>query len=695
MDSKNLKSLPEGELIRILDPENILEARKYCGREGPSNIRELYSAVNKILSDRKSGKEPADIPEQNTEDIVRKKRTQTKKQAAKKEFSVPKSAKEVVIGVLKSLKETREDRNVEYNEFCRLVENDLRKYGLDDDNSCPKSGFVSKLLYDIAAHRLIPSSTRKKGSWNRLKTEMGKVKIINPIRPNELEKILGLNFGEKANDQIVGILDENYARENYPISEGRVIYVEDGEWYHENPSIEGTPNWDGEGKEKSRKALVGFVQSNLLKDIGALQKNLEEKVKTITAEIARLTSEENQYRENLENVAGKKKERVYVLSGGWRDVNRIVRKKFVDGILRGRTKGMNFKYISEGNKAKLEIRCDDEFAGKTLMRSWREHTSSFPGVKDNFDELDEKSQEEADNLRNRMSMAKNTRENLKKILDDNKKNLEYMVKNPSVNYLGLEGPNFRSFLDLSNMVGEKGLAINGMFIEYEDRIFNLMESIMRGNAGKGAFDGCKTQKRDIDEAIMLDFVEDQNIKLVPARDNGDEGEKGIGFKVVYDHTPAKTKRKSRIRHRREEIPYERYDEIINMLDSGLISPENISEMYDISEKFASAITCRPKGKFNVVFLDYLGSIRRYDRKPVLEILLKRRISDKAVIATTFNVSKRMIPLHEGKSRDEGEIFDYATEAFNASGYDGIDMAVKTYQDKSDKMSFQAYYIKKR
>lgn len=240
--------------------------------------------------------------------------------------------------------------------------------------------------------------------------------------------------------------------------------------------------------------------------------------------------------------------------------------------------------------------------------------------------------------------------------------------NRRLQYVGLEGPNFRSYLDLAKLGKENGFDIDGLFIENNNRSMNLMKSIAwvhREEFFKKFF-----LEGDINDLAILDFPKDR-LKL----SKGSNGEINV-------------------RYGGERIPLKDYYLFTRSLFRDSMTERN-SKAYGVSKEFLDAIVNRFKGKFDIVFLDYMGgpSSKKYN---TLKIIANNRLRDKAIIAVSYNIAPRVNPYERGGELNniEDKLLDKAEEIFSSVGFNLLDFDTKSYKDSSDEMCFQVYSLKR-
>jgi len=244
-------------------------------------------------------------------------------------------------------------------------------------------------------------------------------------------------------------------------------------------------------------------------------------------------------------------------------------------------------------------------------------------------------------------------------------------------YLGLEGPRFGSFLPLAHEGSQHGKRFNGTFVEYDSRSYNLMQSV-RDAGLTGLLDNSTILFGDIDDRILLDFAQDPDLSVV-RRDNGEAN----ALYVKY-HT----------RKGPEFLSLDKYQQLISESSTDV---KSLARRYGVSDRFINASKNRSQGKFDVVFLDYVGTITD-KRRRAFESLVKSRLSNRAVVAATINVAPRINPLKTAGSIATlpNAVFDQIVDSASVAGYRGKDVVYRTYSEGAgtDKMCFQAYYLER-
>ena len=178
----------------------------------------------------------------------------------------------------------------------------------------------------------------------------------------------------------------------------------------------------------------------------------------------------------------------------------------------------------------------------------------------------------------------------------------------------------------------------------------------------------KIVPRNIDELILLDFVEDEDLKV--------------------DYSNAILS----VIHPSGNMGLDEYHGLLDELDLGGATLSHLSSKYSVPESLIKKISERPKTKFDVVFLDYVGTTSK-KRERALEVLLARRLNDKAVVAITTNLNPSInpkIPLHQLPEYTFSQMLDFSHDA----EYVVEDVEGGEYKDKVSNMNFFAYVVER-
>ena len=522
-------------------------------------------------------------------------------------------------------------------------------------------GFISSVLYDYAQ--------AKKSDVNG-SIDLRRAKINNPVTSDEVKRSLHVNFGEPVDDYIVGILDPKYVRNVYSLSNFGIVARDSQGQEHQFPNIEGEKSWGGEEKNKVRDKWLEFVKGKLIVPLQDRINATEQSIGTRNEEIAKLQKEVSEYERKKSSGQIRKVE--YRFTGSRGDLDWL-EGEFINRLPKSKKQGIIF-VRSEDKKV---ITVVFERGAKTNPQQL------FLEVWGNFVTNSSNAKEIEENLKNitykidlsesskRVSSSRSSISELEltlKQLEETKQRIG------TINYLGLEGPNFASYLALASVLPSQ-IRLIGTVGEYSYRRFNIMRGLQQGLDNADVLRRCCLHQRNIDDLILLDFVRDPKVVLKTQRENRE-----VWFTS---------------RGKQRSISLASYNDIIRQLDQG-IEPEEIAAKYIISHDFVHAIQEREKAKFDVAFLDYVGPFSPV-KKLVLETLLKRRLSDECVIAVTFNASD-----YANHARSSGvkasqvtdKMFTVIPEICKKYGFTALDFDFCDYQDSNDKMSFQTYHIKR-
>ena len=178
----------------------------------------------------------------------------------------------------------------------------------------------------------------------------------------------------------------------------------------------------------------------------------------------------------------------------------------------------------------------------------------------------------------------------------------------------------------------------------------------------------KVPFRNIDDLILLDFVENENLKIA-ARDGG--------FYVEYPSGSMKL---------------EDYHLLLGDLEESGATFGHLSSTYSIPEDLIKVISERPRTRFDVVFLDYVGTVYA-KREKALEVLMNNRLKDRAVVAVTTNLNPAVNPKILSNRIPEHTL-EQMIDASQGAECIIEDFEDTEYRDKRSSMYFVAYVIEK-
>ncbi len=557
-------------------------------------------------------------------ETAEKKASKKKDKKLKRKSKKPRWAKDIVIHALDEVRSKHKGRRINLSEFSSYVESDLENEGLSYWENCSLEDFVSKTLYRYAERV-------------KFKTQGFTKNLENQVRAEELEDLLGVNFGSDFGS-IAGMLDAEHIRQNYPLSNGR-FRNELGEY-----NIAGEDSWDHEKKEGVREKLLEFAEGYVINKIEIERSEREEELRD-EIRAAKQEIEEN-YNEQTDFRVETPEKGVVI----------TIRKNFI-GYLRSR--GLigedKVRYEMSGNVITFSV---DPEVSEEFYSSWQNFKRKHSIL------LSESKEESVESQKT--SRKRKTLENRLKDLG-----LELGIterRKPRISYLGLEGPNFASYLKLSAFLEESDMEVRATVPEYVHRNANLMKSICNSGISR-AFDDVEVVEGNVDDLILLDFAKDSNLKVVYRKD------------------------RKHIKYKDERLSIDEYHALLDEIDSEGSTPSHLSVKYGISDSFVAAASDRIGGKFDVVFLDYYKSFSD-KTKSALELLLKRRTGDKVVVATTLNLN----PKRNGEiSTDEVPGFNFENMVTSAedSGYEVLDFEEETYKIRQTPMYFSVYALEKR
>ena len=635
------------------------ELRNYCLTRRLNTIA-AFEEIERILEER--------------EDKVKERKSARQKA---RESKLPKISDpgEAVIKVIREFQESGETI-ADLGVIASRVALDLQNRGMTHNANCPLEGFIGDFLYYLVASR----------KYRRKDPLVERVFIGEEELPRRLRVVLGKN----AAAQIVGRVPSAYVNENYAFANDEIQFRnrETGEMVR-FPNVEGTKCWDGEMKQEVRDDLSKFARKYLLS-------GLEERIATTNALIEKtrkdrqeLKDRQRAYQEEIERLDEKERDISYTIRGSPYLIDMVV-KRVLGG--RRKTPGRMTQQKDEqerGHTVRELMVTFERSPGDVHAREFVDDYNAF--VKSELGAGDShKLISNIIDVNKIVESRRRERESLQAVINECEaertrfEQLEQKLAREksqagNLSYLGLEGPNFGSFLKFSAVARERGFKLRGTFVEYGQRLYNLMESVAASGLCGRVLQDCDNLHGDIDDLILLDFVKDPDVRIASEGKNGNGGVAGL-----------------RATYHDEEILLERYYEVLNSLDSGQGFDETAGK-YGISKEFARAVSQRKQGKFDMVFLDYVGRITD-KRQRALQTLISRRIGDKTIIATTANMNPALVPIAEGTVKNiPNALFDKVVELTHAAGYRSVDMLCREYTEvgKTSPMCFQAYYLEKR
>ena len=461
------------------------------------------------------------------------------------------------------------------------IVNEVNKSSRGETTNLIQKGEISKELYELAEERRgVSQTTRNTG-------------IVNP---KNLAKVLGVDINESDSEHIVGILDEDYVKNNYQFNADDFAFA-DEEGVKSN--IEGIRSWDSEEKEQARQILAVYVQEDLLNPLYEGKNKLESELESIQDEL--------------------------------RTYNEKVQSGFIlhaePGILNALNRNYSeFKDMKRIPGVELDLSGEKRWEVRWTNKESKERIEAFV-----------KYLKEISNKNNPLGKIK-IKELKEKRKGGNKKELKERSKNLTtklnkleakerINYLGLEGPSFGSYFQLASLFElpeNQQLEFKAIIPEKGYRESNLMDSLVETYKGdeklNGLFDNVEiVRQRNIDDLILLDFVKNPEISL-----------KWKG-----------TLEESIVRYgENEEIFLDNYHRLIDTIDQGSKKTDReLMKEYEISQEFLEATRDRYDEKLDIVFLDYLGG--ENEKKYAVTERLIPKLADNSVLAITTNESNKV------------------------------------------------------
>lgn len=555
-----------------------------------------------------------------------------------------------------------------------LADIDFRDAGAGYELNCPPEGFIADYLYRTV---------------HEAKFGVGGSPVRQIIEEGDIGRRIRLTFGNTAKNHILGILDPDYVAKHYIHKDGSIHYI-DSETGEVKPraNIEGTRCWDCESKEKVRIELSNFNNKYLISDLEKTIKKIVEEVKGLDARREAAQTRIEEAEEGLEGIRNLGDKVHYTIVGKPYLIDKVIH-----DALGGRRRRQGLQISESPNKKgkKLEVVFDGRFNGGVdvsnfvkKFRAFQKHHAdavSNGDLEDNVLGLDVIKRSRGRKRDELNVKIKDSRDELKS-LDSLETRLESQIQaTRGLNYLGLEGPNFGSFLRMQHDVNKSGFRLDGTFIEREMRLNNIMESVIDSGICGDDLAGSYVYHRDIRNWILLDLPIDKEMKIESAPGSSDSEFLGLA------------------KYKGEKLELERYHTMLDDIDSGM-STDKVVEKYNVSSGFVGAAKKRVSGKFDVVFLDYVGRMSNRNIKAA-ETLIARRLSDRAIVATTTNLNPSFNPRREGGDVEEipERLNELYTGMAERNGFRSVAETCDHYHNpesgRASKMYFQAYYFVKQ
>jgi len=655
---KNLRSLGLIELKKRAN--NFSKLRSTCEEYGVSVGR-----YHQLMEELEGGGAKDNGSVRGARSPARKKTKRRRRSRMSKDLI--RKPEEIVLQTFKDFrKRIGRHTPADYDGFVSEVGVDLAKADVTLDARCPLIGYVSEVLYRHAEERKY-GDVKGSGSWHKGMQD-------NPVRAENLEGILKANFGEEAYRQMAGELKSEYLKGTYFFDAfSGTIKLRDSEGeVSENPNVEGVICFDGESKMTVRRKLADFVVKHLspyvqgrVDDFDTLITSCEEaaesggeRLRELERELTDIDSGMSTLKYRFE--ADSKKT---LIEARRRLLGKLSGKKNPSG--KEKIPGISFEFGKDsGHYMAIEVGGED--IGETkrnFLVSW----VGIPreGIRDNVNLVNTARERDVKRANELMAEDMDVRVNLNGV-EGKLGNLRAGKINASkMTFLGLEGPNFGSYLAILDELRRKNpnLKLTGTFVEYHMRTYNLMRGLMAniedGDGGNpDIFGGATLLRGNVEDLILLDFPKDRRVRI-PLND------------------------RDRVEFLGESIDLEDYHHLIHLAESGE-DVKSLSKIFGISREFSLKAVDRRVGTFDSVFLDYFGDYRGR-KSEVLEKLASRRLSDEAVVAIAC--SKRYAL--SGKGPSMGEVGRILQEA---GGYKVVNNGEHSYQDKTTRMAFRIYHV---
>ncbi len=526
--------------------------------------------------------------------------------------------------VVRTLDEVRTSgKSITLDTLCDLIAVDMQKAPAPDSNT-PLKGLVADALYEYASEAKTAGLHERTAKRNQLQ---------NPVAAEELEGLLHVRIDDLGARRIVGELSAQVIQEAYPIHDGK-FQDEDGNSYN----IEGAINWDRAGKRTARERLVAYAEQDVL---APLQE-----------EHAQRIAELEKQREKLKERASipRKNNHTIILSGE-RGPLMTLDHRFVKGFLyEQNTEGITID--PSINERRIEVECETETDRQRFLAMWEE----FSG-RNNFCQA--------------ISMSSRTEGhgNRRKRLLNNVQLIEEQLKifrteTIDIEYCGLEGPHFASYLSLRDAAARRGIGIHTTAVEYDRRLANIMESIVETNPD-GLFSDVDVLWGNIDKYLLADRLLPESLHL-----SGRAGD----YTVMSGNDSIRLQR------------------LYDLADGESLSTQHASASFGVSPAFVEMVRERSTRPFDILFLDYIGPFSR-KRLQTLETVMQRHVNDRAVIGATYNAAKAKNPLQidEWSARMLEHVWQLAEK--NELEIQNIDS--HEYQDGWAPMFFLVYSLRRK
>ena len=545
-------------------------------------------------------------------------------------------------------------KNVSLDSIVQEVTSNAKREQVDLEIpfNCSLKGYISSIIYSLV-------KKKKKAFLKENKKINGEkddkyILLKFPVDEKDITDLFRVSFDEESSGHIIGKLSSEYVKKTYPLNNGLLV-DKSGKSYE----IEGCKSWNGEEKFSIRNIYLSFIKKTLLKqldDRGKQKNNLESEIMSVEKEL-------NQMRESSEMVV--KKIIAYKITGDRPSL-----------MLFKNNKGRHYSNFSKINGIKIEKKKNE------LLIKWDSENVQKEAEQliENIKTLKEKGDAKGKFLKGLRIEPKEARvsnqehekiKKQKKVLSDKREELEIKLRDfpensekTSLNYLGLEGPSFGSFLPLQALVKSYGFNFQSLIMEYLPREKQIMQSII--NAYPEVFSGTEVMRRNIDSMILLDFVKDPSVKY-------NSGTNKVSFI-------------------KKELSLDEYYAFLKEVDESKDIEKTAREKF-LPTQLIKALTNRHKGLFDIVFLDYYCGDKKIHEKVFHNLV--NRMKDESILGITINLSSRLYWKNEKPDEILYKQFERLCKIEKLNILDFETAGPYKQKGSRDEMGFVVYHLKRK
>ncbi|MBN1275066.1 hypothetical protein JXA12_02140 [Candidatus Woesearchaeota archaeon] len=596
-----------------MDAHEFYRIRDACMQEGIT-LREHY--------DRERSRPPA---QEEPAPAATQKKRRPQPAVHGKTKQPAKTPDAIMHNIVESLRERKAEADLET--ITARFERELRERKVESPAG-PLMGYVSNALYREA----------QRAKDRSLQGE----KYKQPVTEDELAERLEIRLDDTSVAHVMGRLSPAYVREHYPLTRGK-LQDEHGRPY----SIEGSRSWDGKHKAETRERLVSFIEGSLLKGYLERKEELERELDMAKESLA--SEKRGNGKELVGYVLRQDEKGAFMKFKNQRNSNSLYQRLLSVDCARVRTGACDIRITWENEKARAAV----ERIIKDIREAQKRGTPQYLGAAFRVEKKEERLESGCEQSDLEVKVA------------ELKRSLGELTGTP-LRYLGLEGPCFGSFLEVKEAVEGYGFKLVAVLPEYLPREANLMRSVIA--AYPEAFAGVEVIDRNVNDAILLDFIKDPAV--------------GVGY--------VKGRRGEWVTcHGEAVMPLRQYQEMVELLGGGA-SPEVYAREHGVDEDFVERAMERYEGQFDVVFLDYFCGESYRRSKGVRQLV--RRLGDGAVVAITTNLAGRV-----NFGKDTSDVLYQQLERFLADERIVVEdfVGMPKYSDGKEPMGFVAYHVKRR